>query len=818
MPVSLEASLRLVVLALSPCFANFGDLEQTLALAGFTDQFTTARAALHLGTDPLSSVVGSPTPDGLMRELAYLLFVITHCVYRSLALLRSQRERTAELPATEQDSAVKAFLGELQREFRLAGVFRAAPELFNPTPPGEEEALRAERLRRLFEAENLEVTTTAVQPLFGGGVLMWSTPLAAIAWAGSYVVFETMGPAITLCAYSLCQALHMVSLPHTRAAQSAVRASAREADERSDGKPHSFVCTRLAETYVDAQECHKRNDGGELNLRRLRNRAALLALATADFLLALSSLVPGQNPAYELKSTPGEILVHLDSLVRLGVENARPYVMQSLGAMPGTVPHAHAPGTAPTGSPHGKADASSGHRFILEQLKLKDSAYQMPALSASQQKWEQWFEKLTQLLDHFHLAEATIIHYVTGHLEATHQLMVGWHTVVTESKRTDTAVTLQLFFEHVRKRLFVSANTRKEALLSFLALCKTPTTCVDGKALCVELQTLFARLFPDPSTGTAELEPITRYNACLKVQEMLVSLHQTPLHQRKGALVKAWTAYDFNATVVYRDFLVRSKHSESSAASAALCKSYLQRIREQLTEAHEMYVTVHRGVEGDAQQVLALAAEQLGLPSVQHLAQAVSGSRLQSGQRTGPKRGRAEPAGPASGTAPSSAPAAVQVASTPQGHGPKRHKQTGRPHAAAAAPTSRPAPTSGSVPAPPRNPASHRKRPGISDATYLREINTPEQYSLAVFCSLNGVSRTHEQCVNLAHRGLCVLCGKPRHEGITRCSKCVNPAETRTHQDRRRMWCNKVNRLGLEKALQTENAPLRVTRAPPPSQ
>ncbi len=817
MPVSLEASLRLVTLAIAPCVACYGELETALAIVGFTDeQFVTLRGQLQCGTAPLSAGI---TPDGLLREIAYLVHLVTHCVYRSLGLLRAKREALSELPAEEQDLAINAFLADLQREFRVTGVYRAIPELYNPTPSGEDSAPRTERLRRLFEAENLEVRSPAVKPIFDVNMLLLSASLSTIAWAGSYVVFETMGPAISLCAYSLFQALHMVSLPHVRTAQAAVRGSAQNADARIDGEPHSFMCGRLAEAYADAQGLHRDNDGGERNLLRLRNRAMMLAMVSVDFLITLDGLVPGTPLTYELQATAGDILEYLLSLVPLGLENRRPFVAQALGAL---LPDGGKPAHQGTSSPsqHNKADASSGHRFILEQLKLKESAYHMPALSASQQKWEQWFEKLVQLLDHFQLSEAGIIHYVTGHLESTHQLMVGWQAVVSECKRSDGAVTLQQFFAHVRKRLFVSASTRQEAHLSFLALCKKPTTCVDGKALCVELQTLFARLFPDPATGRAELEPITWYNACLKVQEMLVSLHQTPLNQRKSVLVKAWTAYDFNATVIYREFLVRSKHSDSSEASAVLCKGYLQRVYEQLTEAHEMHVTVHRGVEGESQQVLSLAAEQLGLPSGQHLARAVSASRTQKGQPSGPKRGRTGPEDADRQSAQTVEPATVQAAAVQPARPNKKQKRSGSaPRSASTAPPSavRPGPVAPSQ-APKSVPAARlSRRSGLSDEGYLREANTPERYALVGFCSANGITTSQEQCLELARAGKCVLCGYPMHVSVLDCSRCVDKRATKAHLERRRTWHNKVRRYGLEQAALSEGTPMRVHQVPPRS-
>ncbi len=817
MPVSLEASFRLVVLAVAPCLAGFGELETALAMTGFPHgYFDALREELQCGATPLSTGI---TPEGLLREIAYCVYVVTHCVYRSLGLFKAKREQIAQLPIDDQDSAINAFLTELQREFRSAGVFRASPELYNPTPPGEDSAVRTERLWRLVTADNLEERGAAISPRFDVNTLMLSASMATVAWAGSFLVFETMGPAVTLCAYSLYQALHMVALPQSRAAQLAVRTGAQEADARITSEPHSFVCAKLAEAYADAQELHKCDDGGERNLLRLRNRALMLALVSADFVQTFRTLLPGAPLNYELGSTPQDILKYLTSLVKLGVENGRPFVAQALGA---TSPDTGMPartGTGTSSSPsHGKADANSGHRFILEQLKLKESAYHMPALSASQHKWEQWFEKLVQLLDHFQLSEAGIIHYVTGHLECTHQLMVGWQAVVTECKRSGTAVTLQQFFAHVRKRLFVSASTRQEAHLSFLALCKKPTTCVDGKALCVELQTLFTRLFPDPATGRAELEPITWYHACLKVQEMLVSLHQTPLHQRKGVLVKAWTAYDFNATLVYREFLVRSKHSDSSVDSAALCKRYLQRIYDLLTEAHEMHVTVHRGVEGESEQVLTLAAEQLGLPSGQHLARAVSASRTQTGQFSGPKRKRAGPDEAAPQSVPAVAPAAVQAVASQPARPNKKQKRSGGAQRStpAARPPAASRPGAAPLPAPARG-ALRARRAGLTDEGYLREANAPERYALVGFCSANGISHTQEQCLVFARAGKCVLCGHPMHDHLLNCSRCVNQRATKAHFDRRRTWHDKVRRYGLEQACVMEHNPMRVHQVPPRS-
>ena len=804
-------SVKLVMTALLPVVLSYEALEQTLESLGLAQKLQESRTSFGLACEPLQPSASAATLDMGLTEISYLAYFIGHCVFCALGLLRDRYAQIEEMPGDAQEAALSTFLAAVQRSFRLRGLSSSTPELYNPIPAEMEESLRTARsahLRRLFETELLRRVSNGVEQVeFVEHLVLFSRPLAMLVWAGSYLVFETMGSSFTLCAYALFQALHMVSVTESRKAHKAVRLSVAAADALNVVEPHSEVLSRLEEGLVNAHEFLPRDDGREANLWRLRNRAMLLAQATADFLVAVADNVSAPLLTYP-STFATDVLGHCLELGQVSQRlGGRRYDLQP----PGAPVSVRASPSSPRGA---RAEASAGHRFMLEQMKLPVSALHMPALTATQQKWEQWFDKLKGLLHQFDMTEATIIYYVTGHLESTHQLMVGWDGILAECKEAGKAVTLQQFFSHVRKRLFVSSGTRQEALLALLALCKKPHTCVDCKALRVELQTLFARLFPSPCSESVELEPISWYHACLKVQGMLSLLHQTPISQRKSVLVRAWAAYTFDSAKVYRQFLAPSLHIEATQASLDLCKSYLQNVYDQLTEAHEMHVTVHRGPDGDPQQVLSLAAEQLGLPSAQQLTQAVAAARNggtsndRESSVTGAKRRRA-----GSQHRPGPVPAArlyYRNARTMAIQPPPR--QQPRPQRSGRGPAQRVTPRF------PERPARQAPRPGgagLSDQNYLREANAPERYALSAICAANGIAHDLDRCLEMARRGSCVLCGQRMHHSLLECPRCTQPEATRRVMDGRRRWANMVRRLGLHAALQEERSPMRVTAVPP---
>jgi hypothetical protein len=80
-----------------------------------------------------------------------------------------------------------------------------------------------------------------------------------------------------------------------------------------------------------------------------------------------------------------------------------------------------------------------------------------------QQAWEQWFQKLSEMLVHYDMSTGTIIHAVTGHLHADSVFMYGWTHAVDSSRQQQKPITLEAFFMHICNQLFIALNTRHKA-------------------------------------------------------------------------------------------------------------------------------------------------------------------------------------------------------------------------------------------------------------------------------------------------------------------------------------------------------------------
>jgi hypothetical protein len=71
---------------------------------------------------------------------------------------------------------------------------------------------------------------------------------------------------------------------------------------------------------------------------------------------------------------------------------------------------------------------------------------------------------------HYEISAETDIHAVSGHLPMTDRVMFGWTDTVATLRASCQAVTLNIFFEHIRKQLFVRQSTRAAAYEEFLTL------------------------------------------------------------------------------------------------------------------------------------------------------------------------------------------------------------------------------------------------------------------------------------------------------------------------------------------------------------
>jgi hypothetical protein len=112
-----------------------------------------------------------------------------------------------------------------------------------------------------------------------------------------------------------------------------------------------------------------------------------------------------------------------------------------------------------------RGSAADGVRYLLQQTTCANSAYHMPSPSASQQNWEDWFDKLLSMLNHYDIPVKTIIHTVTGHLHSSKPVMQGWTEQLCTLKENNPSIFLQDFFSHVRKQLFVNREILANMLM-----------------------------------------------------------------------------------------------------------------------------------------------------------------------------------------------------------------------------------------------------------------------------------------------------------------------------------------------------------------
>ena len=92
-----------------------------------------------------------------------------------------------------------------------------------------------------------------------------------------------------------------------------------------------------------------------------------------------------------------------------------------------------------------KGTASEGQKYILRQLKIPSSAYRMPSKDASQDKWETWFSKETELPNQFDISVSSIMFMFTGHLDNTHRPTYGCQDEVQKLTASGTHVTLERY-------------------------------------------------------------------------------------------------------------------------------------------------------------------------------------------------------------------------------------------------------------------------------------------------------------------------------------------------------------------------------------
>jgi hypothetical protein len=142
-----------------------------------------------------------------------------------------------------------------------------------------------------------------------------------------------------------------------------------------------------------------------------------------------------------------------------------------------------------------RGSSTDGFRYLVQQNTRADSAYHMPKPDAPQQNWEDWFDKLSSMLNHYDIATEAIIHTVTGHLHSSNPEMHGWTEHISSLNESNSSITLHDFFSHVRKQLFVNRDTRQCAYEELGSLPHHLNNDADCAALVTTLKQLWPRIY-----------------------------------------------------------------------------------------------------------------------------------------------------------------------------------------------------------------------------------------------------------------------------------------------------------------------------------
>ena len=409
--------------------------------------------------------------------------------------------------------------------------------------------------------------------------------------------------------------------------------------------------------------------------------------------------------------------------------------------------------TVQPGAPTCRGKAEDGIKYLVAQAVKPDSAYYMPDPSDTQQVWEDWFVKLAELPVHYIMSSEQIIHAASGHLKPSARAVYGWHERVHELRAQGKAVTLEAFFTHIRKQLFVSRDTRQQA---YEEMCNIPNTLhdiVDCAALVTRLQQLWQRRYPDNSS---EREPSPRYEVCLDVHRMMLNFKDSSYKQRNGnVLLLAWHEYSFPAAALFSEHLLASLHT-TVADSKTASDAYMSTLYTHLQNAQEMYVRVHKPTVAAASN-----ARNVAFPLTNN-------NKFQSGSNSAPKR-----AGNKNKRQRAEAPPANQ--------GKQRKQQRKNGNAAPSAGTQRPA-----------------------DLKQQREQQAPVGVRLLDVAAAAGINRSHSECMQLYERRACVLCGNVgSHKGLMSCPALpmTKKAAVEEVQKKRKAYLDKAWESGVAAAV-----------------
>ena len=404
--------------------------------------------------------------------------------------------------------------------------------------------------------------------------------------------------------------------------------------------------------------------------------------------------------------------------------------------------------------------SDAGVKYLADQLKIKDSAFQMPSIDASQLVWDRWFQKLHYFCSLYATPQHMVLHCLTGHLPADDPVMEGWDEVSAKLTSQETPVQIEHFASHVRTKLFSVRCTRADAYTKLTALLDGREKVPDCKTMARQLGQYYGWVFPENPRG--EHAPASKFQVCILVQKTLVRLRS---QTGKSDLTQAWANVTFDQSAVYDQYLRQHLHFVPQE-SDALCDKYIAFALERLKLADEMHAAVHRA-NGPGTSA-----------TVNTCTEPVSQIGPDAGDR---KRGRPRqsdrqrPKAPRSGTP-----------------GPSQHP---RPPAERGDDSPAPAP-----------------RKGMKREQVHREWNTPAAFNLEAVCRAAeaNVGVTLQQMLQRGISGHCMYCNMDGlHKRDTRCPVIAggDTDEVGRLLKKRSVFRKAVQARGLAKALREERAP-----------
>ena len=234
------------------------------------------------------------------------------------------------------------------------------------------------------------------------------------------------------------------------------------------------------------------------------------------------------------------------------------------------------------------ADASHALHFLNAQLKDKSSMYQMPEVTATQKSWDDWFQRVAALKSTYHgINDSVVIPMLLSHLGVDDKRIVGWNEACKEAFSRNEKKTLEQMIAHIKGLVVPTETLRRDAARQLLKLTGQPYKEPDCQTLGSKVLLIFRSLFPPI---TSEVEPMTKLTAVKNVHQMLYRIKMARPGDSSVVLVTAWVQFTgYQHFEMFQTYIEENLHT-SKLISDRLCWEYINKVVEQLTVAHRMYI------------------------------------------------------------------------------------------------------------------------------------------------------------------------------------------------------------------------------------